>query len=522
MSLSPFTYEVFISYRSTDRPKAEALQARLTAAGLNVWRDDRLQKAAGASYLRTINEALDRSAKVVVLWSPQAAQSDWVIGEATRAGDRLIPILLEPTNLPAPFNHAQYLHWSNLQKDLNPLLQNLGARPIEGQPGFYTLLTPDYNLLKLPPTFADLLFGRDREMHDLQAAWDRQNVNVAAFDAIGGAGKTTLAVHFVRFLEASGWRGCKSAFAWSFYSQGSDEDKQASADEFFTAAFAHFGKSPQRAKAELEAWAEYERAKVELREAQELGLGNVEALKQRASVACERAEAWPPAEPHAKGQELARSIAAARNLLILDGLEPLQYAAGKAAGSGPKDQAGHQGGIKDQAVKALLQTLARENPGLCLVTTRLRLHEIDPKDYPHVLREELQPLDAAAGTALLRHRGVEPAFPKDQPLPVSVAREFAAAVHELEGHALALNLVGQYLVTHHGGRLRALHEVPDLRKLDAPSRRRTARRSGSCGPLRQICCAPLRRAPWPIPTPPLRRGNWPCSISWACSTARRR
>ena len=59
--------------------------------------------------------------------------------------------------------------------------------------------------------------------------------------------------------------------------------------------------------------------------------------------------------PWAKGERLAELVGKEKALLILDGMEPLQ------------DE--HQG-IKDPALARLVECLAVENAGLCVITTR--------------------------------------------------------------------------------------------------------------------------------------------------------
>ena len=95
----------------------------------------------------------------------------------------------------------------------------------------------------------------------------------------------------------------RAIFDWSFYSQGTREQagasSQASSDSFIAAALEFFG---------------------------------------AAELAGSPAPAWD------KGAKLAELVAARRTLLILDGLEPLEYPPGPLAGQ-----------LKDPAVKALLR-----------------------------------------------------------------------------------------------------------------------------------------------------------------------
>ena len=180
-----------------------------------------------------------------------------------------------------------------------------------------------------------------------------------------------------------------------------------------------------------------------------------------------------------------------------DGLEPLQYV---ARGGGRMDEA-KVGGVKDPGIKALFSLLADDNPGLCLVTTRIRLSELAGNSG--VTFEPLVRLPLMAGIELLRDLGVEPDHPPAQyqlpqrdefkalvaaytppedytppladtlpTMPARIAKDLIAAVEELQGHALALTLIGNYLAEHHHGDIRAVHDLPPLAELapDAPER----------------------------------------------------
>ena len=74
-----------------------------------------------------------------------------------------------------------------------------------------------------------------------------------------------------------------------------------------------------------------------------------------------------PAGPWDKGARLAQLVAAQKALLVLDGLEPLQYPPGPMAGK-----------LKDPAIDALLKGLVARNPGLCVVTTRESVTDLAP------------------------------------------------------------------------------------------------------------------------------------------------
>ncbi|HEY5072857.1 MAG TPA: toll/interleukin-1 receptor domain-containing protein, partial [Caulobacteraceae bacterium] len=74
--------EIFISYARSTAAEAQRVAAALEALGYGVWRDDELP--AHRAYGEVIEERLASAKAVVVIWSADAAQSQWVRSEANR------------------------------------------------------------------------------------------------------------------------------------------------------------------------------------------------------------------------------------------------------------------------------------------------------------------------------------------------------------------------------------------------------------------------------------------------------
>ena len=204
---------------------------------------------------------------------------------------------------------------------------------------------------RLPSTILPRLIGRDAELALLDEAWADRTIRVLSVVAVGGAGKTALVHHWMQGFEQEGWKtkGASAALAWSFYSQGGGEDRQASGDIFIDAALRFFG------------------------------------------------EHHPPASARDRGLRLAELVRRRRTLLILDGLEPLQEPPASA-------QAGK---VKDPAVAALIRALAADNPGLLVVTTREPVADLGSREGQGARAHDLEKLSDDAGAALLRWLGVE-------------------------------------------------------------------------------------------------------------------
>jgi len=255
---------------------------------------------------------------------------------------------------------------------------------------------------KIAPTrlrhSAEKLIGREAELARLDEAWADPATRVLTIVAFGGVGKTSLVAHWAAGLAQRDFDGA-SYFDWSFYSQGTREQGGASADQFINRALEFFGDAEMAASA---------------------------------------------ASPWDKGARLAHLVAQRRALLVLDGLEPLQYPPGPLAGK-----------LRDPAVEALLKGLAQRNAGLCVVTTRESVSDLASfraSTAPELL---LDHLSLPAGIELLRTLGVQ-----------GSQNEFKALVAEVQGHALTLNLLGRYLVRAHGRDIRRRDRVR-LEKADA-------------------------------------------------------
>lgn len=105
--------QVFLSYDREDGAKARVIAQALERAGHFVWWD--LHIKGGAEYGKVIEEALDQSDAVVVLWSSRSVNSAWVRDEAAAGRDKgcLIPVLTDPVSPPMGFRQYQNLDFTN-------------------------------------------------------------------------------------------------------------------------------------------------------------------------------------------------------------------------------------------------------------------------------------------------------------------------------------------------------------------------------------------------------------------------
>lgn len=99
--------DVFISYQHRDRVICERMARALERKFLSVWWDDQLHPRE--SWDRIIEREIEAAKAVVVLWTPNAVQSDWVREEARYAKDRgkLVPARMASCAIPLGFGNVQ-------------------------------------------------------------------------------------------------------------------------------------------------------------------------------------------------------------------------------------------------------------------------------------------------------------------------------------------------------------------------------------------------------------------------------
>ncbi len=316
---------VFISYSHKDEIWKDRLVTHLAALQqqglLDLWNDRRIQ--AGDDWYEEIQNAIAAANIAILMISPDFLASHFIITEEVprllerraKEGLRIIPIIIKPCDwlqikwlarLQARPNDDRAIaagdenqinaDFAAIASEAHDLLKRAGIRP---EPKQFVPLPPDkISLAKLPSTNPDL-FGREKELAMLDRAWDNPKINLMSLVAWGGVGKTALVNVWLNQIARSHYRGAERVYGYSFYSQGAAEGKQASADLFIATALAWFG-DPEPDKG----------------------------------------------SPWDKGERLAELIKRQRTLLILDGVEPLQYPPGEM-----------EGRLKDPGLQCLLREL---------------------------------------------------------------------------------------------------------------------------------------------------------------------
>jgi len=414
---------VFISYSHKDEEWKDKLVTHLGVLQsqklLTIWDDRKIE--GGDDWLPEIEEAINQAHIAVLLISANFLTSPFILGKEVpellsrreKENLRIMPLIVKPcawntvnwlTPIQArPKDGRPLSGGSDFQidsdladfaKEIHTILKqvpNQHPTQTDDQPAY--IIPPEkIDLSKLPVTSATL-FGRETELAMLDEAWENPQTKILSFIAWGGVGKSALINGWLNTMEEQQYRGAERVYGWSFYSQGTKEKGPTSADQFIHDAFN---------------WFDYQ--------------GEI------------------PKSQHDKGRLLAEIISERKTLLIVDGLEPLQHPPGPMYGA-----------LQDQAITGLLKHLVRSMNGLCLITSRCIVKDLQATEGRASCTKELTNLSGDAGIALLKSYHLQ-----------GSEKEFLETTKEFKGHALALHLLGSYLNAIHNRDLRKRDLIPQL------------------------------------------------------------
>ncbi len=416
-------YRVFISYSQANEDRKKRLITHLSTlkadGTISIWHDGCIE--AGDLWRDELDRAMNEAEVALFLVSAEFIASPFcqdvevphLLERHRNEGVLIIPVIVDycdwqsverisrfqilPENRePVPAQRPHSKAWTQVATGLRHRLENSppskrtpAAQPIkerEEKPSRFSLAEL---LLRLPGETGDL-FGRDEALGWLDAAYADSQTGVLALHGFGGVGKSALVRHWLEKNFSEMKEGMPRFLGVSFYSQGTRE-QAGSSDQFLIQALENFGERDATQKS-----------------------------------------AWD------RGQRLAELVAAEKTVLVLDGLEPLQY------GLGPHKM---EGQLKDPGVHGLLAQLSKHSgQSLCIVTTRLRLTD---NDLQNCAQESVEILSPEAAIELMRARGVR-----------GSDDEVKEAVEYLGRHPLALVLAAEYLHTFFASEVNHLHEIP--------------------------------------------------------------
>jgi tetratricopeptide (TPR) repeat protein len=398
----PFRPTAFVCYSHQDRDWLEKLLPVFNESAhlVDLWHDGLMK--TGTTWYPELKTKLRDSQIAIALLSPNLLHSDFVKNEEIpyilakfRADGMLfVPFLLwgwdqirldDPGSSfwPTELQHAQE-HGRSLEDYGDDAMRIVRER---FQGALLELSNKPYVLRKLAertptrvnieklPRYGRECFGRADELTFLDRAWRDNVLNVVAYVAGGGYGKSTLINKWLLRLGQRDWGGAHRVFGWSFYAQGSEADRAYSAQPFVDEALRWFGDDDPK-----------------------------------------RGSPWD------KGERLAKLIGSSRTILVLDGLEPLQWNVGEVRK------------IKDPALSTLIDGLAARNNGLCIITSRQAVAELADYRSTTTAQRQLDALRAEDGRDLLRANMV-----------LGTDAELLEMSRTVGNHALAVSLLGSWL-----------------------------------------------------------------------------
>jgi len=252
---------------------------------------------------------------------------------------------------------------------------------------------PEVDIFHLPkPTTA--LIGRKAELTKLTEAFTDGKTRLAIIVAAGGIGKSALTDEWLQHIAEQNYYDKTHVFGWSFYAQGT-HTSYTNSQEFFSKVL--------------------------------LFLGVTEIPKDEIE----------------KARTLVKELQKQPCLLILDGLEPLQYAQNLSAMNGE---------LQDSALKEfILQFRQLAGKSFVLFSSRQPLIELNKWQESHYLSLDLETLPHNDGAELLERLGA-----------IGRLDERQKICQDLNGHALSLVLMGHLLSEHYQGDCYYAKKVPPL------------------------------------------------------------
>ena len=118
--------DIFISYSGEDKTNVKLIAQLLEQQGWSVWWDRQIP--IGKQFDTVIEEELQKSCCVIVVWTHRSVKSEWVKNEANEAGHlgKLVPVLLEDVPIPLAYKRTEAAILTDWQgEEDHPELLNL-------------------------------------------------------------------------------------------------------------------------------------------------------------------------------------------------------------------------------------------------------------------------------------------------------------------------------------------------------------------------------------------------------------
>jgi len=144
---------VFISHNKKDSEIAREIALFLAAEDISVWFDEWII-SAGDSIIEGINSGLSGCTHFIIIWSKNAAKSNWVKKELESVlakaikekSPRIVPIKIDETNLPPLLLNVKYIKYNDgSESDREYIVETIsGSKPSQN---FIKAVVKKYNEL---------------------------------------------------------------------------------------------------------------------------------------------------------------------------------------------------------------------------------------------------------------------------------------------------------------------------------------------------------------------------------------
>ena len=159
--------DIFLSYKSEDREKAQKIAQAIEKMGYKVWWDRVIPP--GRTFDDVIEEELNAANCIVVLWSEESVKSEWVKTEASEGNKRkiLVPVKIEDVTPPLAFRRiqaAKLTDWDGTSHhhEFDLLIQSVGN--ILGKPASMDSRGPEQNKIE----------GKEKEEQEVEAKKEQE------------------------------------------------------------------------------------------------------------------------------------------------------------------------------------------------------------------------------------------------------------------------------------------------------------------------------------------------------------
>lgn len=209
---------VFISYSHKDEEWKDHLVTQLGVLKeeciLDIWDDRRIE--AGEDWYQKIQDAMDSASVAILMVSANFLTSKFILSEEVprllerreKEGLRVFPVIVKP----CAWKRVKWLARMQLRPkngrpisagddyqidaDLAKIAEEVAdiigrTGQVTTSKGYESIGPEKISLAKLPSVSPDL-FGREKELAMLDAAWDNPKTNIVSLVAFGGVGKTAL------------------------------------------------------------------------------------------------------------------------------------------------------------------------------------------------------------------------------------------------------------------------------------------------------------------------------------------